>query len=143
MTNRKTSKTVVNIGIDVGKQYLDVHIHEKSLHWQEENNTQGIKCLLRHLAHYQVERRVVEATGRYEFELAQAAYSKGIPVCIVKPLSVRRYAGAVDQLAKTDKLDAAIIARRRQLMEKPGSGSAPDFFGPGFSGFFAKAPLCY
>lgn len=52
----------------------------------------------------------MEATGRYEFELAQAAYSKGVPVCIAKPLSVRRYAGAVEQLAKTDKIDAGIIA---------------------------------
>ena len=53
----------------------------------------------------------MEATGRYEFELAQAAYSKDVPVCIAKPLSVRRYAGAVDQLAKTDKIDAGIIAQ--------------------------------
>jgi len=52
----------------------------------------------------------MEATGRYEFNLAQAAYEKGIAVCIVKPLSVRRYAGAIDQLAKTDKIDAALIA---------------------------------
>lgn len=110
MANLIKSKTVVNIGVDVGKQYLDVCIHEKDVHWQEENNDVGIKRILKRLSHYHVERLVMEATGRYEFELAQAAYIKGIPVCIVKPLLVRRYAGANDQLAKTDKLDAQIIA---------------------------------
>ena len=53
---------------------------------------------------------MIDATGRYEFELAQAAYERDIPVCIVKPLRVRRYAGAIEQLAKTDKIDAALIA---------------------------------
>ena len=56
MTNRKKSKTIINVGVDVGKQFLDVYIYEKSLHWQEENTPQGIKCLLKRLAHYQVER---------------------------------------------------------------------------------------
>lgn len=111
MTNRKKSKTIINVGVDVGKQFLDVCLYEKALHWQEENTPQGIKRLLRRLAYYQVERLVMEATGRYEFHLAQAAYEKSIPVCIVKPLSVRRYAGAIDQLAKTDKIDAALIAQ--------------------------------
>ena len=110
MTNTKTRKTVVNVGVDVGKASLDIVIHEKGLHWQEDNTVEGIGRILRRLSHYQVERLVMEATGRYEFELAQAAYNKGLPVCIAKPLSVRRYAGAVEQLAKTDKIDAAIIA---------------------------------
>lgn len=110
MTNTKTRKSVVNVGVDVGKACLDIVIHEKNLHWQEDNTVLGIKRILKRLSHYQVERLVMEATGRYEFELAQAAYEKGIPVCIAKPLSVRRYAGAVEQLAKTDKIDAAIIA---------------------------------
>ena len=110
MTNRKKSKAIINVGVDVGKQFLDVCIYEKAMHWQEENSVQGIKRLLKRLAHYEVERLVMEATGRYEFNLAQAAYEKNIPVCIVKPLSVRRYAGAIEQLAKTDKIDAVLIA---------------------------------
>ena len=101
---------IVNIGVDVGKASLDIVIHEKSLHWQEFNTNEGITRLLKRLSHYRVERLVMEATGRYEFALAEAAYRKGLPVCIAKPLSVRRYAGAVEQLAKTDRIDAAIIA---------------------------------
>ena len=111
MANLKKSKSVVNVGVDVGKYTLDVCIHEKQLCWQEDNTLEGIKRILKRLSHYQVERLVMEATGRYEFEFAQAAYSKGFAVCIAKPLSVRRYAGAVDQLAKTDKIDAGIIAQ--------------------------------
>lgn len=110
MANLTKSKTVVNVGVDVGKQYLDVCIHEKEIYWREENTVAGIKRILKRLSYYQVERLVMEATGRYEFELAQLAYSRKLPVCIVKPLLVRRYAGANDQLAKTDKLDAQIIA---------------------------------
>ncbi len=110
MTNLKKSKTTINVGIDVGKSFLDVYIHEKKTHFQEENNNEGIKRLLKRLSHYHIERMVMEATGRYEFELAQAAYTKHLPVCIVKPLLVRRFAGAMNQLAKTDKIDAEIIA---------------------------------
>ncbi|MEJ2177239.1 MAG: IS110 family transposase [Gammaproteobacteria bacterium] len=110
MTNQSKSKSIINVGIDVGKQFLDTYIHEKQIHWQEDNTPEGIKRLLRRLSYYRVERLVMEATGRYEFNLAEAAYSKGLPVCIVKPLRIRRFAGAMDQLAKTDKIDAAVIA---------------------------------
>jgi len=110
MANLTKSKSSVNVGVDVGKKFLDVYIHEKQIYFQEENDCKGIQSILKRLAHYHVERLVVEATGRYEFALAEAAYLKEIPVCIMKPLSIRRYAGAVEQLAKTDKIDAAIIA---------------------------------
>jgi len=110
MANLTQSKSSVNVGVDVGKTFLDVCIHEKQLHFQEDNTAKGIQAILKRLAYYKVERLVVEATGRYEFALAEAAYLKELPVCIMKPLSIRRYAGAVEQLAKTDKIDAAIIA---------------------------------
>ena len=110
MTNRTKSKSIINVGVDVGKQFLDVYIYEKQIHWQEENTLEGIKRLLKRLSYYRIERLVMEATGRYEFNLTEAAYSKGLPVCIVKPLRIRRFAGAMDQLAKTDKIDAAVIA---------------------------------
>lgn len=108
---------MVNVGVDVGKDCLDIVIHEKHLHWQEENSAEGIRNILKRLSYYRVERLVMEATGRYEFELAQAAYDRGLPVCIVKPLSVRRYAGAVEQLAKTDRIDAAIIAEYAAVVQ--------------------------
>lgn len=110
MTNPNKSKTIIHVGVDVGKWFLDVCIHEKAIHWQEDNTPEGIRRILKRLSHYNVALLVMEATGRYEFALAEAAFNKSIPVCIARPLSVRRYAGAVEQLAKTDKIDAAIIA---------------------------------
>lgn len=110
MANLKTSKTSVNVGVDVGKFFLDIYIHEKGIYFQVPNTPSGIKQLLKRLAYYKVVRIVMEATGRYEFDLAQACYEKGLPVVIAKPISVRKFAGAIDQLAKTDKIDAALIA---------------------------------
>lgn len=110
MANLTQSKSVVNVGVDVGKSFLDICIHEKQICFQEENTAKGIQSILKRLSYYRIERLVVEATGRYEFALVEAAYLKAIPVCIMKPLSIRRYAGAVEQLAKTDKIDAKIIA---------------------------------
>lgn len=111
MTISRTSKASINVGVDVGKDNLDICIHEKQIHWQEPNTPEGVRALLNRLAHYKVERLVMEATGRYQLLLAEQAYLKEIPVCIMKPQSIRSYAGAIDLLAKTDKIDAALIAR--------------------------------
>lgn len=110
MANLKTSKTKINVGVDVGKFSLDVWIYEKDLHFRVDNTPTGIKHLLKRLSYYDVERVVMEATGRYEFALAEACYDKGLPVVIAKPISIRRYAGAIEALAKTDRIDAYVIA---------------------------------
>jgi transposase len=119
MTIQKKSKTIVNVGVDVGKWTLDVYLHEKGLHWQEENTETGVRQLLKRLSHYQVKRLVMEATGRYQLLLAEKAFEKGLPVCIVKPLSVRRYAQAIGQTAKTDKIDAQVIAEYAERAQPP------------------------
>lgn len=90
MANLTKSKSIINVSVDVGKWYLDIHLYEKNIHWQDKNNEQGIQRILRHLAHYQVERLVMEATGRYELALATAAHDRALPVCIIKPLLIRR-----------------------------------------------------
>jgi len=110
MTISRKSRSSVNVGVDVGKDMLDICIHEKGIHWQEVNTREGVARVLRRLSHYQVERLVMEATGHYQLLLAEQAFLKELPVCVVKPLSVRRYAGAIEQLAKIDKIDAAVIA---------------------------------
>lgn len=117
MANLKTSKTSVNVGVDVGKFNLDVYIYEKDIYLREENTPQGIKNILKRLSYYVVERVTMEATGRYEFSLAEACYLKRLPVVIAKPISVRRYAGAIDQLAKTDKIDAQVIAEYAAIIK--------------------------
>jgi len=119
MTIQKKSKSIVNVGVDVGKSALDVYLYEKELYFQVENTAEGIRKLLGRLSRYQVERLVLEATGRYQYLLAEKAMEKGLPVCVVKPLAVRRYAGAVDKLAKTDKIDAQLIAEFGVVVQPP------------------------
>lgn len=110
MANRTLSKTGVNVGVDIGKFKLDFHIYERNIHWQSDNTSQGIKQALARISHYTLQQLVVESTERYELALVDAAFDEGLPVVVVQPLLVRRYAGAINQLAKTDKIDAAVIA---------------------------------
>ncbi|MCO6411606.1 MAG: transposase [Thiogranum sp.] len=107
----KKSAQEINVGIDVGKWQLDVYIHERDIHLTVDNSTEGIYALLARLNRYKLTRLVVEATGRYERSLVDAAFDKDMPIIIVNPLHIRRYAGAIGQLAKTDKIDARIIAQ--------------------------------
>ena len=101
----------VNVGIDVGKAQLDVCLLERNLTWQVPNTEEDVSKLVARLARYRLARIVVEATGRMEQIFVRAAFEKDLPVVVVTPIKVRRYAGAIGQLAKTDKIDAHLIAR--------------------------------
>ncbi len=99
-----------HIGIDVGKSFLDIYILELELHWQEENSPAGIKRLVSKLNRYKLTRVLVEATGGYERQIVEASAEKGLPIIIVPPIKVRQFAHAQGILAKTDKMDARLIA---------------------------------
>ena len=100
----------INVGVDVGKDVVDVYVWERRLALQAANEPKAIRKLVTRLARYPVARIVVEATGRYERLLVEAAIDKQLPIVVVNPLNVRRYAGAIGQLAKTDAIDARLIA---------------------------------
>lgn len=106
----------LNVGVDVGKFQLDIYIWERGLHFTVNNSEQGIRDAINRLKRYQLSRVVMEATGRYEMAFAIMANDKGLPVCIVRPVLVRQFARAADQLAKTDKIDSQIIARFAAVM---------------------------
>lgn len=101
----------VNVGIDVGKSQLDVYLLERDRQLSTPNEEAAIEALVSRLSRYRLDRIVVEATGRLEQPFVRAALAKGLPVVVVSPLKVRRFAGAVGQLAKTDEIDARLIAR--------------------------------
>lgn len=107
MTKQPTS---VNVGIDVSKTQLDVHVLERNLAWSVANDEAGIRALVTRLRRYQLARVVVEATGRLEQPLVRQALARQLPIIVVSPLRIRRYAGAIGQLAKTDAIDARLIA---------------------------------
>ena len=117
MTKPKMSKSVVHVGVDVGKTSLDAWVHEKALHIQVENTPAGIRALLKRLSYYRVERLVMEATGRYQLALAEACFRKELPVSIVQPGAIRGFARGKQILVKTDKLDAQVIAEFAALMQ--------------------------
>lgn len=104
------SINTVNVGIDVGKSALDVYLFERQRAFSYANDAEGIRALIRRLRRYSLARIVLEATGRLEQPLVRAAVAAGLPVTVVSPLKIRRYAGAIGQLAKTDAIDAKLIA---------------------------------
>lgn len=110
-TTKAHIKQQRNIGIDVGKTFLDIYILELDRHWQIHNTVDEIKTLVRSLKRFSLDRVVVEATGGYERRAVEAMAEAKIPVVVVQPLNVRQFAKAQGVLAKTDKIDARIIAQ--------------------------------
>jgi len=106
-----------HIGIDVGKSILDICIYETDEYFQVENNAVGIKQLLRKIKRYKLTRVLVEATGGYERTVAEACAENELPIIIVTPVKVRQFARAQGILAKTDKIDARLIAQFGVVMQ--------------------------
>jgi len=99
------------IGIDVGKEKLDVNVvgYKKVKEW---NNKPTEREQLREWIQKEEPKLVVmEASGGYEAALASELYENGVAVAVVNPTRVRAYAKAEGLLAKTDKIDARMIAR--------------------------------
>jgi len=106
-----------NIGIDIGKDELDIYIFELEKHWKIKNRLDDIKKLIPQLKRYQLTRVLVEATGGYERKLVEACAEKGLPIVIVQPIKVRQFARAQGIIAKTDKMDARLIAQFGVVMK--------------------------
>lgn len=106
-----------NIGIDVGKTFLDIYILEVDRYWQIYNTREDIKGLINILRRYKLTRIVVEATGGYERKLVEELAEAAMPVIVVQPMNIRQFAKAQGVLAKTDKIDAQIIAQFGALMQ--------------------------
>ncbi|MCU7843419.1 MAG: IS110 family transposase [Candidatus Thiodiazotropha sp. (ex Monitilora ramsayi)] len=109
-------ENTVNVGIDVGKHQLDVAVYERNVHFSAPNTPQGIRQVLGRLGRYTLSRIVVEATGRREYNFVLGAAERGFPVIICQPIKVRRFAGAKGILAKTDKIDAQVLASYAAVM---------------------------
>lgn len=98
------------VGIDVSKKTLDVHIRPSN-----ESNTftydeAGIRGLIGMVQACSPELIVLEATGGFEVHISAALGAEGLPVVVVNPRQVRYFARATGELAKTDRLDAAILS---------------------------------
>lgn len=109
-----------NVGIDVSKQVLDVVlVGTQELSWQVANDPIGIAELVATLQGGAIERIVLEATGGYETAAANALAAVGLPVVVVNPKQVRDFARAHGQRAKTDRLDARLLAEFGAVLRPP------------------------
>ncbi len=102
--------TPVVIGVDVCKDRLDVAFGPQGKVAWFENTRAGIRKLLARLQGLEVGVVVVEATGGWEGSLAEALFAAAVPIAIVNPRQIRDYARAIGYLAKTDRIDARVIA---------------------------------
>ena len=98
------------VGIDVSKETLDVAIRPTDRTWQVPYTEGGIGELVEEVSSLEPELVVLEATGGFETLLVSSMVERGLPVVVVNPRQVRDFARATGTLAKTDTIDAQILA---------------------------------
>lgn len=115
--SKKKSKSF--IGIDVCKQQLDVAVHESDYQFRCPNKISSFGQLIAELIELRPTLIVLEATGGLEIPVVNALHAVGLPVVVVNPRQVRDFAKALGQLAKTDRLDARVLAHFAAAIKPP------------------------
>lgn len=106
-----SSTSPINVGIDVSKETLDIAVHETETHWTAKHEFSEFPQLLKSLRSLNPTRIIIEASGGTENLLVSYLAAAGLPVIVVNPRQVRDFARATGQLAKTDRIDAFVLAR--------------------------------
>lgn len=104
------------VGIDVSKATLDVYLEPSGKQWRSANNSTGIAQLLTQLSAFEIALVVLEATGGMEQTVTQVLSQAGIAVVVTNPRQIRDFAKAIGKLAKTDGIDAKVLARYGQAV---------------------------
>jgi transposase len=113
------------VGIDVSKATLDVALRPEEETWSVSNDTKGIAKLVKTLGKRQPALIVVEATGGYEMSAVVALVEAGLAVAVVNPRQTRDFAKAIGRLAKTDRVDAKMLAHFAEAVQ-PEPRTLPD-----------------
>ncbi len=108
-----------NVGVDICKATLDVHLHPAGNARQFANTAKGIAALIGSLCGHEIARIVLEPTGPYHHGFERRLGDHGLPLAKVNPRRARRFAEAIGRHAKTDAVDAAMLARMGALLEPP------------------------
>ena len=114
-----TSSSNIYVGIDVSKSTLDVAVDTDGEYWQASNDQKGIQCTISRLVDIQPDLIIVESTGGLEKALITELYKAGISFALVQPRRVREFARSIGLLAKTDKIDARLLARFGEAVKPP------------------------
>ena len=108
--NKHNDQQEVNVGVDTGKQQLDIFIRPLGIFFTVTNDKKGIKEAIAQIKKHSPSRIIIEATGRLEHEFIMACSKAMLPFVVANPAHIKKFAGAIGRLAKTDKLDAQLIA---------------------------------
>ena len=115
----------VYVGIDVSKSHLDIAVLPTEESWRVNNDEADIEQLVVRFGELEPELVMMEASGSYEMPLAAALQVAGLPVRVVNPRQARDFAKATGKLAKTDSIDAAVLAHFAEAV-KPQPRALPD-----------------
>lgn len=127
MVERSSQEATMFIGIDVSKERLDVAVRSGELTFSVSYDEAGLTELVKRLTDdgRPIKLVVVEATGGFEREVATTLLAAGIPLAVVNPRQVRDFARATGRLAKTDKIDASVLAFFAEAIQ-PAAHAIPD-----------------
>jgi transposase len=103
------------VGIDVGKDRIEVHIRPDAIAFGCDTDSKSLDHLVTRLKPLKPTVIALEATGGYEAIIAATLSNAGLPVAIVNPRQTRQFAGALGRLAKTDRIDASVIAQFAEM----------------------------
>jgi transposase len=115
----RSARTPVYVGIDVCKDWLDVYLHPVGHNIRVLNSRVGLSRLKRELTPHRIDLIVMEATGKYHRQAHRILDAAGFAVAIVNPLRARLFAEATGALAKTDALDARLLAVLAEGVKPP------------------------
>lgn len=117
--------TTLFVGIDVSKGHLDIAVHPSAQQWRSSHTESGIALLVERLRLLCPTLVVLEASGGWERQVTRALAQAKLPVAVVNPRQVRNFARASGKLAKTDILDAQVLAQFALAM-RPEPRPLPD-----------------
>ena len=105
----------IGVGIDVSKDTLDFATSDGDLSRRVSNDAKGVAQIVSALRRRKVHRVLLEASGGYERDALVALFDAGLPVVLIQPVRARHFARALGCYAKTDAIDAAVLAKMARL----------------------------
>ncbi len=96
----------INVGVDTGKSQLDIYIRPLDIYFTVPNTDKGISDAIKTIKKHKPQRVVIEATGRLEMPFILSCDKAKLPYVVANPLRIKRFAEAIGQRAKNDRLDA-------------------------------------